>query len=160
MIEVQIDDRVLLDALRDLQDRVGDLTPALHDIGQALVEGARARIRDGMDWNNQPFAPNRPATLARKRGAKPLIDTGHLVSARLHFRAGRDTLVMGSSAVQAGVLQFGANRGAFGTDKRGRALPWGDIPARPFLPIDGHDLPESALQVVRDTLADYLMDMS
>lgn len=34
--------------------------------GHVLVEGMRARLRDSRDVEGRPFAPNKPATLAKK----------------------------------------------------------------------------------------------
>lgn len=159
MITIQINDREVRDALSELQRRVDDLRPAMHDIGQALTEGIVQRIRDGVDWNGRPFAPNSPATLVKKRGNKPLIDTGNMVGSRLHYAAGRDAVEVGSSAIQSAVLQFGAKRGEFGRTRHGAPLPWGDIPPRPFMPIaDGNRLPESARRLVLGTIADYLAE--
>ena len=79
MIKIELDDRDVRQALDRLARRVNNLTPALHDVGQALMEGSRQRISEGRDWQGRPFAPNSPFTLARKRGNKPLVDTGNLV---------------------------------------------------------------------------------
>jgi phage gpG-like protein len=32
-------------------------------------------------------------------------------------------------------MHFGARQGAFGRTRRNGPIPWGNIPARPFLPI-------------------------
>ena len=42
MIRIEIDYREVRQALENLQRRVSDLTPVMHDIGQALVEGMAA----------------------------------------------------------------------------------------------------------------------
>lgn len=161
MIKIELNDREVRQVLDRLARRVNNLTPALHDVGQALMEGSRQRISEGRDWQGRAFAPNSPFTLARKRGTKPLVDTGNLVGSRLHYRAGRDFVEVGSSAVQAAVLQFGAKRGQFDRGKRGAPLPWGDIPPRPFLPIEGADnLPESASRMIGEIIAGYLSEAS
>ena len=79
MIKIELNDREVRQVLDRLARRVNNLTPALHDVGQALMEGSRQRISEGRDWQGRPFAPNSPFTLARKRGTKPLVDTGNLV---------------------------------------------------------------------------------
>jgi phage gpG-like protein len=135
MLNIEIDDREVNAALSRLSRRVSDMLPAMHQIGQALMEGSRERIAQGRDWTGAPFAPNSPVTLARKRGSRPLIDSGEFVSDRLHYQASRDAVVVGSSAKQARMLQFGAAKGQFGLDRRGRKVPWGDVPARRFLPV-------------------------
>ncbi len=55
------------------------MTQAQHANGQGRAEGSRGRLHDGRDWTGQPFAPNSPATLARKKGEKPLIDSKSFV---------------------------------------------------------------------------------
>jgi len=159
MIRIDIDDREVRQALENLRRRSSNMKPAMHTIGQALMEGSRERILSGRDWTGQPFAPNSPATLARKKGKKPLIDTKSFVSGRLHYEASADSVTVGSSAVQAAVLQFGAKKGAFGATKRGAKIPWGDIPARRYLPIreDGQ-LDDAARSLIIDAIRAHLAD--
>jgi phage gpG-like protein len=184
MIRIDIDDREVRQALEELRRRTSNMKPAMHTIGQALMEGSRGRILSGRDWTGQPFALNSVATLfnvmrraAGKKGLytkrgklraaaanaisrkKPLIDRGTFVRSRLHYEASADSVIIGSSAVQAAVLQFGAKRGAFGATKRGAKIPWGDIPARRYLPIqeDGQ-LDDPALSLILDAIRAYLAD--
>ena len=101
MLKIDIDDREVRQALEDLRRRTSNMKPAMHAIGQALMEGSRERILAGKDWTGQPFAPNRPATLARKKGSKPLIDQKTFVTSRLHYEADADS-VTGSIPANAG----------------------------------------------------------
>lgn len=159
MIRVEIDDRAVRQALERLSRRVADMTPAMHAIGQALMEGSRERILSGRDWTGAPFAPNSPVTIARKGKNRPLIDSKSFVSHRLHYEARSDGVTIGSSAIQSAVLQFGARKGEFGRTKRGTPIPWGDIPARRYLPVtqDGQ-LDETARSLILDALRAYLDD--
>ena len=150
MIRIDIDDREVRQALENLQRRVSDLTPVMHDIGQALVEGMRARLRDGRDVEGRPFAPNKPTTLAKKRGTRPLVDSGMMAS-QFAYQAGRDYVEAGSNAVQAATLHFGAKRGAHGKTRRGAPIPWGDIPARPFVGLSSADK-EAVLETIAEAL--------
>jgi phage gpG-like protein len=158
MIRVEIDDRAVRQALEELRRRVSDTTQAMHLIGQALTEGSRERILAGRDWTGAAFAPNRPATLARKKGTKPLIHEKTFVTSRLHYQAGRDSVIVGSAAVQSAVLQFGARQGAFGRTKRGGKIPWGDIPARRYLPVteDGR-MDDAARSLIMKKILDHLV---
>jgi phage gpG-like protein len=159
MLTITIDDREVTEALSSLSRRVSDMTPAMHAIGQALMEGSRERIAQGRDWTGAPLAPNSPVTLARKKGSRPLIDRGNMMNSRLHYQASRDEVVVGSSAIQAAVLQFGAKKGQFGQTKRGGKIPWGDIPARRFLPVsESGALDPAAKSLILDTITDYLSD--
>ncbi|MCY1444758.1 Phage virion morphogenesis family protein [compost metagenome] len=62
-----------------------------------------------------------------------------------------NALEFGSNRIYAAVHQFGALQGAFGTSARGVPLPWGDIPARPWLGMTDTDR-EAALDIVQDYL--------
>lgn len=57
MIRIELDDRDVRQELDDLSRRVSDMTQAMHQIGQALMEGSRDRILSGRDWTGAPFAP-------------------------------------------------------------------------------------------------------
>jgi phage gpG-like protein len=164
MIKIDIDDRQVRQALEHLFRRVANMVPAMHAIGQALMEGSRDRILAGRDWTGAPFAPNSPVTLARKKGAKPLIDSKSFVTSRLFYQADRDSVIVGSSAVQAAVLQFGAKKGAFGEGRyktrRGTfKMPWGDIPARRYLPVTQEGrLDDAARSLILDAIRAHLTD--
>lgn len=51
----------------------------------------------------------------------------------------------------AAAQQFGMKKGYAGANKRGSPIPWGDIPARPFLGISDHDR-----GMILDEISDYL----
>jgi len=57
--------------------------------------------------------------------------------------------------VYAAVHQFGAAQGAFGNTSRGSPIPWGDIPARPYLGLSDDDRQEIET-FVADRLGDLL----
>lgn len=159
MITITLDDAAVRAVLQDLQRRLGNLTPAMAQIGEALAEGSKQRIEQGRDWRGQPFAPNKPSTLARKKGARPLIDTGTLLHNRIHSSANASSATVGAGGVQAAVMQFGQKKGASGAGRRGRPIPWGDIPPRPFLPISpGGDLEPKARDLVLDILRAWVAD--
>ena len=111
MIEIEIDDRAVRQAIEDLRRRASNMRQAMHTIGQALMEGSRSRILAGKDWTGQPFAPNSPVTLARKKGNKPLIDQKTLVTSRLFYRADADSVEPGHDGVGA-VVAAQAEAGA------------------------------------------------
>ena len=45
MIRIDIDDRDVGQALQRLQRRVGDMTPAMEDIGELLIETTKERFK-------------------------------------------------------------------------------------------------------------------
>lgn len=159
MLSITIDDRGVRKSLSRLASRLADLGPALHDIGEDLSEGTRSAIEQGRDWSGRPFAPNSPATLARKRGSQPLIATGSFLARRIHYEVeGGRAVLIGASGIQAAVLQFGAARGAFGKTRRGSPIPWGPIPPRPYLPLgdDRLSLPERARRRILEIISRHL----
>jgi phage gpG-like protein len=159
MIKIEIDDRAVREALARLQARVTNMQPAMDFIGQALIEKTRQHIEAGRDWTGTPFAPNSPATLARKKGARPLINRGDFKDRRLYHRASSDQVLIGASGVQAAVLQFGAKKGAFGKTRRGAKIPWGDIPARRYFPVkESGELDAAARSLILEAIRAHLAD--
>lgn len=76
-------------------------------------------------------------TIPRRKAAgtypgKTLQVTGKLM-ASIQPSHGADFAVVSTNDVRAKPLHFGAKQGAFGRDKRNHPLPWGNIPARPFM---------------------------
>ena len=63
----------------------------------------------------------------------------------------RTTAVVGTNLKYATTHQFGAEKGSFGTTRRGIPIPWGDIPARPFLGLAPADFPK-----VEGILSDFI----
>jgi phage gpG-like protein len=99
----------------------------------------------------------------------------------IHARADKDKVVIGTNKIYAAVHQFGAKKGSFGAVEAGikthmrkitqafgrpvkarkitvRAhtrkmkLPWGDIPARPFMMAQDEDWDE-----IRESLNDFIL---
>lgn len=70
---------------------------------------------------------------------KPLIGHSKMLSHTIATTLRGSTLLVGSPMIYAGVQQFGASKGEFGTNKRGGSIPWGDIPAREFLGLSPAD---------------------
>jgi phage gpG-like protein len=92
----------------------------------------------------------RAAALKKMLNAKPLRDRGQLASS-FSAQVSGDEVRVGSGDIRAGTHQFGAGQGAYGRTKRGGPIPWGDIPARPMLPIR-----DGAVDLPADDRADIL----
>lgn len=73
MIKIELDDREVRQALDRLAWRVNNLTPALHDVGQALMEGSRQRISEGRDWQGRAFAPSVPRVRGNELCCSPFL---------------------------------------------------------------------------------------
>lgn len=172
MIKIKLDDSAVLAALAQLKSSVQNTRPAMADIGEYLIESTHQRFEKGEGPDGEKWAANKESTilqmLSKKKGnykkkggrsaqgrrragnKKPLIgETKQLKN--VHKEVTDDTVKIGSSRIYAAVQQFGASKGEFGKTKRGAPIPWGDIPARPYLGISDDDR-----SVILDILSDYL----
>ncbi|MHA1866628.1 MAG: phage virion morphogenesis protein [Candidatus Heimdallarchaeaceae archaeon] len=81
------------------------------------------------------WARLKPSTIARRRrgSSKPLQDTGNLRNSILPKVMNRNSAIVFTNVKYATTHQFGTRKGAFGRDRHNRPIPWGDIPARPYM---------------------------
>lgn len=127
-----------------LEAAVGSMDDVMNDIGRVLVRSARDRILvsnqapDGTPWKQ--------SKRAIQKGGKTLLDKRRL-HASITQEAHSDSVDWGSNMVYSAVHQLGAAAGAFGIwegvlkggGKRTLSLPFGDIPARPYLGVSNED---------------------
>lgn len=145
MIIIEIDEAAILATLDRVARAVTDLQPVMQDIGETMVESTRERFLTGVSPEGQAWAPKSEATLAQYRRQGGAVDQRPLwgPSGNLHTlfasQAGTDQVSWGTNVIYSAVMQFGAARGAFGNDAAGHPIPWGDIPARPFLGVSEED---------------------
>ncbi len=173
MITITLESGPLRREIARLGRRLGDLTPVMQDIGELLVESTRRRFATSTAPDGRRWAPNRPSTLerylARYKGSytkagrlsargtdrvlakRPLIGESRRLSSEIFYRADATGVTIASGLRYAAVQQFGAQRGQFGQTARGAPIPWGRIPARPFLGLSAQDRTDLA-----DTLAAWL----
>lgn len=173
-IDLQIDDQEAQELLSRIQEAGKNPAPALKQIGELLVDSTKRRFQASRSPDGSPWAPNTQTTLLghlgrfqgsynkdgrlsargarRASGKKPLIGETRSLSTTIHYRVFGTTLDIGSPMEYAAVQQFGAKKGAFGTTSRGTSIPWGDIPARPFLGVSTDDW-----QTIRSVFSDYLL---
>lgn len=151
-LELEIDDAALVDAIDGLARQMRDLRPVFADIGEYLVEAHHRRFLAQRAPDGTPWAPLAPASVARKRrhAGRILWLDGYLAGLP-RYNASAQGLVFGSGRVYGAVHQFGAARGAFGRTRRGAPIPWGDIPARPWLGLSDQDVTE-----IQEILASWI----
>lgn len=106
----------------------------------------------------------------RLANKKPLVWHGHLRDS-IRYQVVSDGVVVGTNREYAAVQQFGARMGEFGRYyqlfrqqygekdfrryagmRKGHPIPWGNIPARPFLGVSTQDK-----VMILDILRDYLI---
>ncbi|MBN8766493.1 MAG: phage virion morphogenesis protein [Thiobacillus sp.] len=181
MITIDISDTSVLDALDRFSRTGRDLRPVLEDIGEYMVMSTKRRFATSTAPDGSKWAHNSDVTILRylsahrrkdgsstsynkkggglsqagmKRlvGKKPLIgETGSLSSQISWQMDGNNGVQIGSPMQYAAAQQFGMERGYAGTDRRGRPLPWGDIPARAFLGVSEQDA-RDILDIVEEHL--------
>ncbi|QEW21221.1 phage virion morphogenesis protein [Marinibacterium anthonyi] len=153
MPRIEFTDDGLSAALARVADALSDTTPLMQDIGEYMVKSTNDNFASGTDPEGRPWAPRSQTTLdayaARKDkpGPRPLIGPTKSLSGTISYEADADSVSWGSNMIYAAVQQFGAEAGAFGArigvNEKGRRyfmpIPWGNIPARPFLGVDKDD---------------------
>ena len=151
-IRVEFDDAEVRRALDRLAAAGRDLTPAMREIGETLLNSTRERFSSQTSPDGTPWAPLSETTKARKQKNKDKILTleGHLRGG-LDYRADADSVEVGSPSIYAGTHQFGAPAGSFAP-----GIPWGDIPARPFLVDDDGRLAAEDEAAIRETVLTHL----
>lgn len=152
MITIEINDAAVTAALGKLESQLSDLSSVMEGIGEMLVRSTKQRFEALTSPQGMPWAANSPVTLAHKRDHRPLHGLSGALSSQIFHEAGRDYVAVGSNRIYAATMQFGAAQGAFGarmgrTQKTDKVkshdyffpIPWGDIPARPFLGLSDQD---------------------
>lgn len=139
MLNAQFNAGTSREAIRKALDLMEDPTPMFQDMAEYLVDQHRQRFIRGVDPQGRPWAPKSAATLDRYKRlgygslSRPLIGPARRLSREILQFVSRDGVVIGSSLIYSRVMQEGAAKGEFGTDRRGRPIPWGRIPAREWL---------------------------
>ena len=143
----------------ELAARMTDMTPVMEDIGEIMIESTRQNFAESSSADGIPWAPKSQATMDAyaARGdsvsAAPLIGPSRTLSTTIFSQPSSSSIRWGSNLIQAGVMQFGAAKGEFGTASNGSPIPWGDIPARPFIGV-GEEDERQIIEKVEDWLGD------
>lgn len=144
MFEIKVDNKTVNDALSRLASATANPRSALLAIGEDLVLSTKKRFETSTAPDGTRWAPNKPSTLKRKKGNKPLVGKTHLLSQQINYAVDGNCLHIGSPMEYAAMQQFGGQKSKFPN-------LWGDIPARPFLGISDADE-----QMIVSNVADYL----
>lgn len=179
MITIEIDDQQVRQAFTRLVASAKSPRPVLEQIGELLIDSTKQRFATSTAPDGSRWAQNADITLLRylgqfkssfrkkdggltQKGAsrlgakKPLIgETGRLSGQIFSKVEGAGVLLVGSTREYAAAQQFGMKKGFAGTNKRGSPIPWGNIPARPFLGISPKDQ-----SMILDQISDYLSQSS
>lgn len=158
-IRITLKDEGVSKALADLGAALDDLTPVMQEIGEYLVSSTKDRFGAGEAPDGTKWAPKSETTIEtyKRRGDRvdfrPLFGPSGRLSSEISYIAQPISVEVGSSLIYAAAMQFGAEQGAFGaragrtrpSEKRPKSqdyffhIPWGNIPARPFLGLSAND---------------------
>ena len=154
-ITIEVDNAAVLRALGDLIRRVQDPSGAMAEIGEHLQRTTQDRFASQRAPSGAPWAPNTEVTRARKVNPNILTESGLLGDLiRWQLADGGRGVEVGSDRAYAAVQHFGQPQGASGKTKRGGPIPWGDIPARPFLGLSAAD-ERAILAILRDSISGH-----
>ena len=128
---ITVDDAQVQASLARLIRHISDLTPIMEDIGAALGNLTEDAFQaEGPGW------PQLKQSTVKKRGsAHPILQDDRLLAGSITHGGDRNSAWVGASKIYAAVQQFGQRKGASGTTRRGAPIPWGDIHARPYIPM-------------------------
>lgn len=137
MITLELKMEDLDAALARLSGGLSDASEVTNEIGGFLAESAQQRIEKSQGApDGTPWAPKSP--FSRSKDRRPLYDTGEM-SRNINHQYGPDFVEVIATGVQVRTMQYGAAKGAFGQTESGTPLPFGDIPARPFMGFSDSD---------------------
>jgi phage virion morphogenesis protein len=154
MITLELDHQRLQQALQQLEWAVGDLAPLMRGVAAELGSVTEQNFADqGQSGNDWPGLSG--VTIARREAAgtwpgQMLQVTAGGLAPSITTRADDSSALVGSNKPYAAMMQFGGDKDDF-------PHLWGDIPARPYLPMDedGNLQPE-AEESILDLALDHL----
>lgn len=112
--------------LQKLLSRLGDLTPVMDEIGAHLAQTTAERFESGTGPDGKKW---KPSIRAQAQGGLTLVDSGRLRDS-ITWRAGRDSVEIGSNLIYAAIHQMGGEAGRNHSVK---------LPARPYLGVSAGD---------------------
>lgn len=118
---------------KDVQRRLSNVL-ALTSRPQSLMREIAATLHELTNENFETEGNGTWPALKHREG-KPLQDTRRLYNS-ITERSTANSAEVATNVIYAPLQQFGAKQGQFGKSKRNTPLPWGNIPAREYFPID------------------------
>lgn len=162
MIRSEIDLSFAEAAMAALEARLTDMSPVMDHLGKNLVASTKDRFPTGRAPDGSRWAPKSPTTMERygarrsnRVDPRPLFGPTGLLSQQIFHEANATEVSWGSNLIHSAVMQFGAAKGQFGQMANGSPIPWGNIPARPFIGVSTEDE-----AMIVEILSDWLQTAS
>jgi phage virion morphogenesis protein len=131
MLTIELKHQRLQQTLSQIEDAISDLTPLMRSIAAELA----SQTEENFEHEGRPEWPELSDVTTEKR-AKHGYWPGQMLqvsaaglAASITTHATDSSAVVGSNKPYAAMMQFGGEQAEFPS-------LWGDIPARPYLPID------------------------
>ena len=172
-IKISIDDKEAQDLLGRIQRNLGNLKPAMEIIGETVQTSIQRNFEKGGRPKKWKGLSETTKKERQKKGKWPgliLVRSGVSggLMGSISYRALGGSVILSANKKSAATHQFGAKKGSFGTIvanvrahlRKGRTvrahtrtmrLPWGDIPARPFMMVQDEDWSE-----IRHALVEFI----
>ncbi|MEW5750351.1 phage virion morphogenesis protein [Pseudomonas lactis] len=131
MITVELDHQRLQDVLRRVEWAVGDVAPLMRSIAAEMLSQTEENFAEEgrPDWADlSDSTTERRAKKGNWPGQILQVSAAGL-AASISSRADDSSALVGSNKPYAAMMHFGGNKSEF-------PHLWGDIPGRPFLPMD------------------------
>lgn len=172
--KIEVIHQGVTDALNKLSGRLGSMRPYLLDVGEGLTERTKQRFSTAKAPDGTPWAANSAVTLARyiqsrggiskktgklnakgramEKSKKPLQGQSGQLAQQIFYDADEDSVTESSSMIYAAIMQHGGKKSDF-------PHLWGDIPARPFMPITkAGQLDPTEAEWIVERLSEYLTE--
>ncbi|AHZ80012.1 MULTISPECIES: phage virion morphogenesis protein [Pseudomonas] len=133
MITIELDHQRVQEVLRQVEWAVGDLAPLMRGIAAEFASITEENF-EAEAQGDDPWQTLSEVTTARREatstwpGQMLQVSAGGL-AASVTTQATDSSALVGSNKVYAAMMHFGGSQEAF-------PHLWGDIPARPYLPMD------------------------
>lgn len=125
--------RAITQALNKLLKQSSDLSPALGDVGEYLLQSTQQRFIDQQAPDGSPWAQLSSTTIELKQNRGKRLDRilteSSTLADSLNYQLTKDSLTLGSNMEYAAMHQFG------GVTSPNSMMPNSEIPDRPFLGI-------------------------
>lgn len=144
--------------IRRMIDQLASNVTDLKPLNQRIVSHMVDAIHENFEKEGRPRWPglSEVTKAGRRKIGKSTAKMLQLSSAGLansiQGQATGEAAIAGTNKEHAGTHQYGARKGQYGKTRRGGPIPWGNIPARPFLKLT----PEDYEIIIEETI-DYLL---